>query len=159
MLLSRLLMNSLLLIAAVLLFAGITGPLMTVEKFYFFEDSVSLISALQELNFRSEWFLYGVILLFSIFFPILKIIALFAIINLSSQAVHHKIKLIHWLNILGKWSMLDVFVVALLLVSFKLKMVADVQIHYGLYTFAASVMLTMLVTQGLRFTGIADKAH
>ncbi|OQX45604.1 MAG: paraquat-inducible membrane protein A, partial [Candidatus Sedimenticola endophacoides] len=46
----------------------------------------------------------------------------------------------------GRWSMLDVFVVALLVVSVKLDAIARVQIHYGLYAFSAAVLITMLVT-------------
>jgi len=46
----------------------------------------------------------------------------------------------------GKWSMLDVFVVAVLLATVKLGAVANVQLHYGLYLFAAAVILTMIVT-------------
>ena len=47
---------------------------------------------------------------------------------------------------LGKWSMLDVFVVALLLVSLKLGALAKVEVHYGLYFFTASVILTMALS-------------
>ena len=43
--------------------------------------------------------------------------------------------------------MLDVFVVALLLVSVKLGVVATVRLHYGIYLFAAAVLLI----QGLSF--------
>ena len=52
-------------------------------------------------------------------------------------------KTLHVIETLGKWSMLDVFVVALLLVSVKLGVLAKVEVHYGLYVFATSVLLTM----------------
>jgi paraquat-inducible protein A len=39
--------------------------------------------------------------------------------------------------------MLDVFVVALLLVSVKLGALAKVEVHYCLYAFALSVLLTI----------------
>ena len=42
--------------------------------------------------------------------------------------------------------MLDVFVVAILVASIKLGALAKVEIHYGLYTFATSVLLIMLTT-------------
>ena len=42
--------------------------------------------------------------------------------------------------------MLEVFVVALLLVSVKLGALAKVTVHYGVYTFASSVILTMLAS-------------
>ena len=56
------------------------------------------------------------------------------------------IRHLHWMHLYGKWSMLDVFVVAVLLASVKLGALAQVQIHSGLYAFAASVLLTMLIT-------------
>ncbi len=42
--------------------------------------------------------------------------------------------------------MLDVFVVAILVVTVKLGAVANVEMHYGLYFFAAAVLLTMFIT-------------
>ena len=42
--------------------------------------------------------------------------------------------------------MLEVFVVALLLVSVKLGALLNVQVHYGVYAFATSVLLTMGVS-------------
>lgn len=42
--------------------------------------------------------------------------------------------------------MLDVFVAAMLIVAVRLGAIADVKIHFGLYAFATSVVLTMLAT-------------
>ncbi|MEE9447898.1 MAG: paraquat-inducible protein A, partial [Arenicellales bacterium] len=56
---------------------------------------------------------------------------------------------LHWIQKLGKWSMLDVFVVAVLVVAVKLRAIAEVQMHYGLYAFAVSVLLTMWLSSKL----------
>ncbi len=42
--------------------------------------------------------------------------------------------------------MLDVFVVALMVVSIKLDQLATMQIHYGLYLFLSAVVLSMLIS-------------
>jgi len=42
--------------------------------------------------------------------------------------------------------MLDVFVVALLIVTVKLEAIASIEIHSGLYVFGAAVLLIMLIT-------------
>jgi len=42
--------------------------------------------------------------------------------------------------------MLDVFVVALLLVIVKLGVLATVEVHYGIYMYAAAGLLIMLCT-------------
>lgn len=52
----------------------------------------------------------------------------------------------NWVSHYGKWSMLDVFVVALLLVIVKLGVLATVEVHYGIYMYAAAGLLIMLCT-------------
>lgn len=52
----------------------------------------------------------------------------------------------NWLSHYGKWSMLDVFVVALLLVIVKLGVLATVEVHYGIYMYALAGLLIMLCT-------------
>jgi len=143
------LLNLLLLTATVLLFMGIFGPLMTFQKFYLLENQVSLFGALQQMYWQSEWLLFWVILFFSILFPLVKLVLMFLLLNVfEDTSVKHRLYL-NRLAVLGKWSMLDVFVVALLLVTIKLDLVANVQVHYGVYAFAASVVITMLVNQVL----------
>jgi paraquat-inducible protein A len=47
---------------------------------------------------------------------------------------------------LGKWSMLDVFVVAILIVAMKSANVANLHIGIGLYLFTFSVITTQLTS-------------
>jgi paraquat-inducible protein A len=47
----------------------------------------------------------------------------------------------------GRWAMLDVMVVAVLIMTVKLGAVASIHIHSGLYIFAAAVLLIMFLTQ------------
>lgn len=135
--------NILLLASLACLIIGITAPLLTLEKLYFFENTVSLMSTVKELFHQKEWFLFIVIALFSLCIPILKITGLVLILNAAYLKGSFLDKTLHIIEIIGKWSMLDVFVVALLLVSVKLGVLAKVEVHYGLYTFAASVLLTI----------------
>lgn len=46
----------------------------------------------------------------------------------------------------GRWAMLDVLVVAVLIVTVKLGMIASIEIHWGFYVFASAVLLIMLLT-------------
>ena len=55
-------------------------------------------------------------------------------------------KWLHWLAAISKWSMLDVFVVAVLVVAVKLDLVLEVQVHFGLYAFSVAVLMTMYIT-------------
>jgi paraquat-inducible protein A len=47
----------------------------------------------------------------------------------------------------GRWAMLDVMVVAMLIVTVKLGVIATIQIHAGLYVFGSAVLLIMFITQ------------
>ena len=51
-----------------------------------------------------------------------------------------------WVSALGKWSMLDVFVVAILIVTMKAAGLARIQIGIGLYLFTLSVVATQLAS-------------
>ncbi|HIP94940.1 MAG TPA: paraquat-inducible protein A [Leucothrix sp.] len=137
------LINLLLLASLASLIIGITAPLLTLEKMYFFNNTVSLFSTIQELFHQKEWFLFLVITLFSLCIPIIKITGLVLILNVEYAKGSFFDKALYIIETIGKWSMLDVFVVALLLVSVKLGALAKVDVHYGLYAFTTSVLLTI----------------
>lgn len=138
--------NLLLLTALVLLAIGLWAPIMRLEKFYVFANVVSVLSALNDLALEGEWGLFLLIGLFSVVFPVAKLLMLFVIWNLErADSAPHR-RHLDWLARYGKWSMLDVFVVALLVVSVKLGALAQVEVGYGIYAFAASVILTMVLS-------------
>lgn len=149
--------NLLLLASLASLVIGITAPMLTLEKMYFFENTVSLFSTVQELYHQREWFLFIVIALFSLCIPIIKISGLVLILNAEYAKNSFFDKALHIIETIGKWSMLDVFVVALLLVSVKLGVLAKVEVHYGLYAFAASVLLTMTLSYWIYILSKTDK--
>jgi uncharacterized paraquat-inducible protein A len=47
----------------------------------------------------------------------------------------------------GKWSMLEVFVAALLITALKLDPVVEATLHYGVWLLAASVVLSGIASQ------------
>lgn len=149
--LHQLLVNVLIIVSLVLLAIGVFAPLMTLEKFYFFENQVSLYKGLIDLLQQGEAILFGIIFLFSIIFPLIKTLFLFLAWNTGHQRKATHKKYLRWLAQFGKWSMLDVFVVALLVVTIKLDVIANVQIHYGVYAFAASVFMTMILTHWINW--------
>ena len=129
-----------------LLFYGLQAPILTLEKFYFFSNTISLLSALQQLAVEAEWGLFALVGTFSVVFPILKSIILLVIWNFDPSYGERHRRHLRWLGSYGKWSMLDVFVVALLVVSVKLGSLAEARVEIGIYAFAASVLLTMLLS-------------
>ena len=138
--------NLLLLVALGLLFYGLQAPILTLEKFYFFSNTVSLLSALQQLAQEGEWGLFALVGVFSVVFPVLKNLLLLLVWNFDPSKGERHRRHLHWLATYSKWSMLDVFVVALLVVSVKLGSLAEARVEEGIYAFAASVILTMLLS-------------
>lgn len=149
--------NLLLMLALASLVIGVSAPLLTLEKMYFFENTVTLLTTIKGLFLQKEWFLFIVIAVFSLCIPVLKIAGLVLILNMHYAKGSFLDKTLHIIELIGKWSMLDVFVVALLLVSVKLGVLAKVDVHYGLYAFAASVLLTM--TLSLWIYGLSKKPN
>ncbi|MCB1723796.1 MAG: paraquat-inducible protein A [Gammaproteobacteria bacterium] len=129
-----------------LLFYGLQAPILTLEKFYVFSNTVSLLSALQQLAREAEWGLFALVGTFSVVFPILKILLLLLVWNFDPSHGERHRRHLHWMATYGKWSMLDVFVVALLVVSVKLGSLAEARVEAGIYAFASSVILTMLLS-------------
>jgi len=136
----------LLVITTICLAVGLISPVLTLEKFFIVENTFSIVSGLVQLFEEGKVFLFVIILLFSVVLPFVKLAVLFRLLSSrtnSNEALHRYLHLMHQY---GKWSMLDVFVVALLVVAVKLGAVASVETHYGLYAFGSAVLLTMAIT-------------
>jgi paraquat-inducible protein A len=141
----RFLLLSLLLVgASVCLAFGLTMPILRLTRFYIWTDVHSLISIVGEMYLRDEIFLAVIIVLFSIVFPVLKL--LYLCVLHFGQYIYHG-RRIRWLKraaMLGKWSMLDVLLLALVIFYVKTSTLTDAVSMYGIYMFAASVALTMV---------------
>ena len=132
---------------------GVLWPLFTVKKhakFWIFtlvneSNTVSLVSGLRDMATHGEMALFAIILLFSVVFPLVKI-TLCGMIWYWGVSMRLEAIWVHWLAVVGKWSMLDVLVVSLLVVALKLGDLVEVEIHKGVYFFAASVIMSMILT-------------
>src|SRR5262245_5110420 len=85
------------------------------------------------------------ILFFSILFPSAKIVALYAL-WFAPMAPESTFRPLRWLEFLGKWSMLDVFVVGILVGTLDLGILAETTPRAGAYVFTAAVLLSMVAT-------------
>lgn len=133
-------------LATILLVTGLLAPVITLTRFVLVRNTFSVVSGVLELLQEGQLFLFAVITGFSVVLPLLKLWVLYRLVSPQQAARGKPGKLLHWMHVYGKWSMLDVFVVAVLVVAVKLGVIVDVEMRYGLYAFAASVLLTMLVT-------------
>ena len=135
----------LLVITSIFLAIGLVAPIITLKKFVLIENTFSVLSGTLKLLQDGQFFLFVVITGFSVVLPLLKIGVLYKLLSQKEQGAALD-KYLHWMHLYGKWSMLDVFVVAVLVVAVKLGAIASVEIRFGLYLFAAAVVLTMYVT-------------
>lgn len=138
-------------LAFCLLIAGIGLPLIAVEKFFIFENRVSIYSGTVALFAQGEWFLAVILLTFSIVFPLAKNLLMLALLHGVPAVEKRLIAVLRSLAVLGKWSMLDVFIVAVLVCSIKLGLLANTEVLAGVYFFAASVLLTNAVSTWLEW--------
>lgn len=137
-------LGGLLLFTACCLLAGWILPVMTVETLFVFQDEISILGACFQLLEEGELPLFLIILVFSIIFPATKLAFAFDAWVRLQRADADLHRTLHWIETLGKWSMLDVFVVALIVVMVKLSYVSDVTVQLGLYVFALAVLLSMI---------------
>lgn len=133
--------------AAFLLFGtGIFFPFFHVTKFWVFDDAVSVVGGIITLFREGEYFLFAVLTLFTLVFPCVKL-GLLTVVWLEREHDLVRVRRLHgWVESLGKWSMLDVFVVAILIVALKSAGVAHLQIGIGLYLFTFSVIATQFAS-------------
>jgi len=136
----------LLVITSLLLAAGFMMPMMTITQFILFDNSFSVISGIWKLLQDDQLFLFFVIAFFSIIIPVAKIALLFNLLHLSTTHPKRRKRLLHMMHDYGRWAMLDVMVVAMLIVTVKLGVIATIQIHVGLYVFGIAVLLIMFIT-------------
>jgi len=135
----------LILVSMILLLIAYSLPLLRVEKMVFWKNEYSIIAGVHGLWEQGQYALAIILFFFSIVFPVFKL-AMLGCLWAVRLAEQRRQAVLHWLGILGKWSMLDVFVVAILIVLVKLGPLANVQPQRGVYWFAAAIFLSMVTS-------------
>lgn len=133
--------------AALCLLLGLTLPVVKLTWLYLFSNKHSIISIIWVLFKDHEWLLSGVLIIFSALFPLTKLSYLLVLYYRRLNNILPSEKLLYILSWLGRWSMLDVLVLALVVFYTKQSGVADATVLPGLYFFAVSVLLTMWASE------------
>jgi paraquat-inducible protein A len=129
-----------------MLVAGAVLPMFTFSRFYIFNDTFSLASGIFYLLKEGEPLLFLVVFSFSVLMPAWKMVILYRLLHTHDGDSARRRRQLHVLSFLGKWSMLDVFVVAILVVTVKLGAIANITVHAGIYLFTLAVLASMLLT-------------
>ncbi len=115
---------------------GIGGFTIRQEKIYLYNSSTYFFD-------QGEFFIGLLLLFFTIIFPCIKYIFLFYTLSGRSLPAQGRIGTI--LEIINKWSMLDVFVVAVLILNMKFSSdIIITRLESGTSLFAVSIVLMML---------------
>ncbi len=145
----------LLTLACLLLLTGLFLPMLTLTKFLIIANSFSIMSGLMVLYQQGQWLIFIAIGIFSVILPLLKVGLLFLLLIHGEVRSPSYAKLLKLMHDYGRWAMLDVMVVAVMIVTVKLGVVAQIEIHPGLYIFGSAVLLIMYITH--RVVGFSEQ--
>lgn len=137
-----------LLIAAIIFYIPANiFPIMTVISFGQ-KSHDTIISGIIYLVESGQWVIGLVVFVASIFVPIFKIVALtFLVLSIQFKnrwRPKERTLLYRIIETIGRWSMIDVFMISILIALVKLKALATVEAGPGALAFAAVVILTMI---------------
>ncbi len=134
--------TALLILSSVLLPLGLLLPALRTTQFAFWSGEHSILGFGYALLAGGELALAAIVWIFSIAFPLTKLIWMW---RLTGRLPIHR-NTIRRLEMLGKWSMADVLVIALVVFSARGSAVFQAEPAIGLYAFTLSVLLTMLAS-------------
>jgi paraquat-inducible protein A len=141
---------SLVLSAALLYIPANILPVMNTRTL-FSDDDDTIMSGVISLAHSGSWPIALLVFVASIVIPLLKLIALgeilYAVARKSSRHPGQRSRMFRIVEFIGRWSMLDVFAVSLLVALVQMRSFATVHVRLGAFAFAAVVVLTMLATQ------------
>lgn len=136
----------LILAALVLLYQGLTMPLVRFASLLRDDFGYSILGGIGKLFEAGDSMIAALILLMSVVFPLLKL-GMLILLWVAPMAPAWRRRLLHILEPLGKWSMLDVLVVILFAGAVQLGLLADATILPGAYVYAGAILLSMLVAE------------
>jgi len=110
------------------------------------DTTFSVLTGISDLLQGGHVFIGLIILFFSVIFPVTKILSLYALWFLPLPAASRETPL-KWLEFLGKWSMLDVFVVGILVGTLDLGILSEATPQVGAYVFTLAILLSMTATR------------
>ena len=109
-------------------------------------ESKGIMGSIEKLFSNGDVVVALVILVFSVIVPVLKVLSLlFVSVFMQFNFAH---KAIRFFKLIGKWSMVDVFVVAVFLVYLTANKaeVSRAEVEVGLYFFLAYVIVSMILS-------------
>jgi len=124
-------------------------PILHLDKLGVSSDN-TVWSGCVALFHDNQWGIAIIVFLASILIPLVKLLGLFFLVTTTAMQSRWARKTRTWIyktiEIIGRWAMLDVFVMAILVSLVKLHLLANVIPGKGLFAFCAVVVFTLLAS-------------
>jgi len=153
----------LVLVSFVLLYPGLTQPLITISATIMgqelFHQTRSILQTVRDLHDSGNDFVAGLIFLFGIVVPIAKGLAL-GVMSLTRRQ-RWKGRIFIFVRDISKWAMNDVFVVAVYVayLSAKATDALDAHLERGFYWFAGYCLVSLAALQLMKLGGRSRVEH
>jgi len=111
----------------------------------------TIITGIGELARRGYWPLALIVLFASVLVPVLKLVSLTWFVLAVRQkwrwGLQFRTRLYRWVDAIGRWSNIDVFMISLLVALVQFGVLATVEAKPGAVAFAAVVVITMFAAE------------
>jgi paraquat-inducible protein A len=125
-------------------------PVMTVVSFGKAESD-TILSGVKALIASGNWPIAVLVFLASITIPVAKLLALtFLLVSVHLKSrwdPKDRTRLYRIIEVIGRWSMIDIFMISILVALITLKNIATIQAGIGAICFAAVVIITICAAQ------------
>lgn len=133
-------------VGALVLFGPATLlPILEIERLGHRRES-SLLFGTIELLMQGDWFVGIIVLVFSIIFPFVKIVMLLELSLLGVLHRRHKAITYRVMEFAGKWSMMDVMLLAFLVMLVKLGNLVSFSFGPAVFAFILCVAMSMIAS-------------
>ena len=124
-------------------------PIMRMHFYGAYSES-TVWDGVASLAQHDQWFVAAIVFLASIAIPLAKLsVLLYLVISTALQRgrrLRDRTRIYRFVDVIGPWAMLDVFLLAVLVALVKLGTIATILPGPGLIAFACVVVLTMLAS-------------
>ena len=137
-----------------LLYPGLTDDLITISAslgpLELFKETRSILGTVSSLHESGNDIVAGMIFFFGVIVPFIKGAILIAVLSLRKGRL--RFRLFHFVKVISKWAMSDVFTVGVLVAFLSAKATEnmDAQVERGFYFFAGYCLLSILALQFLK---------
>lgn len=137
-------------VALMLVLIGIAEPALRLETAWLFEDAVSLADGIGRF-FQNGQEALGVFVLFVTgVLPVLKIVAACVMLTALPRESEAAERGAGVLGFLSRWSMTDVFILAVVILVIDGQVLSRANLAAGAYVFAAGVLLSSVAVERIR---------